>query len=420
MKKIIYLISILFYFLLNNITHAYDPEPPEQNSSEKIKPEIFLGTLNTIVMTANALESGADSAPDVSPACEKVGDGAYNSLNSRTSFCQKFSTELEVQDAEGFFVNTAYVTGYIYTEEDNPINTTDWPVKFKFRTVYKNPTGPLAHIAPRLECGTAENSELECEQIGGMPEVTLYPGLSSEVQVITRMNLGKMPFTAGHPITDEKIYTSDKFYYKFSGLRINANFNIVGQPITKDYFYQNLDLIPELRCDKNLAKGNTTGCVFYQAPAILKTIKGTDPDSLVRQSVEHIRDAQNIGLPGKFIPQADSIFPDSSAKPLRRLRDVAQINKNRRFSTAICKAGDATYSDDCQQPEGSEDEVKGCQCDEYPFASTYEGGGNNDSDQKVSVRMITGGDNSSAGGRLGAFYSNQRVIDGESFYINID
>lgn len=164
----------------------------------------------------------------------------------------------------------------------------------------------------------------------------------------------------------------------------------------------------------------STGCIFERAPAILTTISDADQDSLVKQSAAHIRDAQNSGLPGKYFPYQDSIMPNLDSKPLTRLKIKNEINANRRFSTEICRVGTPSFSDECTIPEGSTAEnIPGCQCDEYPFAATRQGGSNL-SNPGVSVRMITGGDNMKAGQLLGTFYTQQRVIDGDEFYVKVD
>ncbi|MFJ1551530.1 NucA/NucB deoxyribonuclease domain-containing protein [Streptomyces sp. NPDC088246] len=48
-------------------------------------------------------------------------------------------------------------------------------------------------------------------------------------------------------------------------------------------------------------------------------------------------------------------------------------------------------------------------CDEYPFAASEEGG----NPARGSTRIISAGDNRSAGARLGGFYKAQRVLNGD-------
>ncbi|MCU4416070.1 NucA/NucB deoxyribonuclease domain-containing protein [Acinetobacter bereziniae] len=400
MNKINILILSIFYLLLNNAAYAFEQKLQNEESTE-LKPDTFLGALNTIVVTAYTLESDSESALDVSPACQKVGDGAFNSLNSRTSFCQKFEQTLDLYDAQGSYANTVNFTGYVYTEENNPTNTLIWPVKFKFRTTYTNLAGPLAHIAPRLECGTTDGV-LDCQQLGGMPSVVLNPGLSPELTVQTNMNMNNR----------------ENSRHSFESLEIRANYNIVGQPIDVGSYYISSDKIPVVRCDVNQARANSSGCIFEKAPAVLRTINISIPE--VDESALHIRDAQNSGLPGKFISEVDSIFPDKSlSKPLTRLRDWTARNNNRKHSLAICKAQDNSYSESCDPAGDPDDPEVSCQCDEYPFAATYQGGDALEN-PGVSVRRIEASDNKSAGARLGVFYTQQRILDGDEFYINVE
>ncbi|WP_265923374.1 NucA/NucB deoxyribonuclease domain-containing protein [Cupriavidus nantongensis] len=50
-----------------------------------------------------------------------------------------------------------------------------------------------------------------------------------------------------------------------------------------------------------------------------------------------------------------------------------------------------------------------CDCDEYPFASTYEGAFQNR--ETTSAKYILSSDNRAVGSALSAFYSRQRVLD---------
>lgn len=84
MKKIINLLLIVFYFMFNNTAQAFDEQSQSTNIQKELESDIFSTMLNTIVLTAHSLRSEDDSAPDVSPACQKVGTGPIDSLNSMT------------------------------------------------------------------------------------------------------------------------------------------------------------------------------------------------------------------------------------------------------------------------------------------------------------------------------------------------
>ncbi|MGW6257048.1 NucA/NucB deoxyribonuclease domain-containing protein [Streptomyces sp. NPDC055085] len=59
----------------------------------------------------------------------------------------------------------------------------------------------------------------------------------------------------------------------------------------------------------------------------------------------------------------------------------------------------------------------GKECDEYPFASTYEGAAQHDYDADArafnfSAKPIPGDDNQAGGSILKSFYAKNRIIDG--------
>ncbi|MFD8694772.1 NucA/NucB deoxyribonuclease domain-containing protein [Kitasatospora purpeofusca] len=60
----------------------------------------------------------------------------------------------------------------------------------------------------------------------------------------------------------------------------------------------------------------------------------------------------------------------------------------------------------------------GEECDEFPFASTWEGAAMNDQ-KNFSVRYVHGVENGNAGGDLSAWYGSSRVIHNEKFGVDI-
>jgi hypothetical protein len=136
-------------------------------------------------------------------------------------------------------------------------------------------------------------------------------------------------------------------------------------------------------------------------------------DPAVNQSAHHIQDAQQHPestypkVDGKHIPGA------SAGDPLHRLYfDTTRRRQNREtFAVPVCQQQWPGY------PELSQD------CDEYPFASTYEGAARH-LYQNVpygwfSVRPILFSDNQTAGQRLGTWYGADRILDGDAFYVRI-
>jgi hypothetical protein len=158
----------------------------------------------------------------------------------------------------------------------------------------------------------------------------------------------------------------------------------------------------ETRCDSTL---NSTGCVFW----IFTPIFALDFD-WHNEAAEHVAWAQRSGLVGKDWP-------------LTRTTDPAKIQSNRETA---CPAH-------IPRPPGRS-------CDEYPFASTNEGAARYGPDDGRtffdcsrpdlpeavtgaggwSACMINEVDNSTAGADLGVFYEDNRVIDGDEFFVEVD
>jgi hypothetical protein len=171
---------------------------------------------------------------------------------------------------------------------------------------------------------------------------------------------------------------------------------------------------PLLRCDRGLAKVGTEGCVFSDAAAVYVLERA---DSEVKEAAEHIFEAQNNPDPdkrslGKFMLKEGSrgfAEGERSGNALQRAKSrvVQQLNRDKSCSLAtsllntrlplnqspMCTAGTQT-----------------CSCDEYPFASTWNGG--NFRPERTSAKQINDRHNKAAGtARLANFYTSQRVLD---------
>ncbi|MBY6366073.1 LGFP repeat-containing protein [Rhodococcoides corynebacterioides] len=173
---------------------------------------------------------------------------------------------------------------------------------------------------------------------------------------------------------------------------------------------------PQVRCDR-AASLTGQGCVIPAAEPIFD-ISSRE----VLSHSEHIQRAQLTGLPGAV-----------GGVPLRRLVDPTAIQANRNSS--------------CNRIPGPRD--PDTDCDEYPFASTYDGGFSAgtvartyddcnvgaglqggggiavldpddlaDEGPGISMCFIDRGDNRSGGGYLSWFFRKQRLLDAETFYVN--
>lgn len=116
-------------------------------------------------------------------------------------------------------------------------------------------------------------------------------------------------------------------------------------------------------------------------------------------------------------PSATKDLPGQSAdEPLTRLyTDTTRRDRNRSIAVSNCvRYFGANYTDG------------GKQCDEYPFASTYQGCAGAEYDfyqipNNYSVMALDGTENGNAGNLLGQFYSKYRLLDGpdDGFLVQI-
>ncbi|MFI6151656.1 hypothetical protein ACIBCA_03055 [Kitasatospora sp. NPDC051170] len=160
------------------------------------------------------------------------------------------------------------------------------------------------------------------------------------------------------------------------------------------------------RCDSTfkMARKYRQGCVV---PGSTPTFELT---ALVPEQTWHVQEAIRSGLPG------------GAGRPLSRLTDQVKRDINRQMS---CPRSGPVYA---------ARQLPGRSCDEYPFASTYQGSALSNGPGRTvheychvadlpiatgstgySVCMIDAGQNSRSGSLLGAFYRTQRVVDQDDF-----
>ncbi|MGF0173220.1 NucA/NucB deoxyribonuclease domain-containing protein [Streptomyces sp. Marseille-Q5077] len=141
----------------------------------------------------------------------------------------------------------------------------------------------------------------------------------------------------------------------------------------------------EVRCDNALPGApRQVGCVNLRAvPEISYSLTGPWPEI-----ADHIKDAQATGLPGKH----------GTTNYLTRLTDRSKIQQNR----------DKACPSSLERPPGKS-------CDEYPFASTWQGA--KYSGGPFSRRMVNAQQNKKAGDALRGFYTYARVLEGDRFLV---
>jgi hypothetical protein len=141
---------------------------------------------------------------------------------------------------------------------------------------------------------------------------------------------------------------------------------------------------PPVRCDNATPGTSKTGCVMPYIPSMVYAKNGEYPEL-----AKHIEYAQTtMNLPGKH----------DTKRYLTRLTDKVKVRTNR---ITACPS--------------SLTRLPGQECDEYPFASTWQGAKYGGGD--YSRRMINGNQNRYGGQALGLFYLYNRIIEKDKFLV---
>ncbi|MER6806326.1 MULTISPECIES: NucA/NucB deoxyribonuclease domain-containing protein [Streptomyces] len=135
-----------------------------------------------------------------------------------------------------------------------------------------------------------------------------------------------------------------------------------------------------------------------------------------RAVAQHIRTAFTVPQDTKPYMSAKKVPGRSAKDPLHRLVNKTRKNDNRKAAIKQCKRyWGANYA------QGGK-----LECDEYPFATTYEGAAQADHDSEAkkfnfSVKPIPEKENGAGGNILLSFYAKNRIIDGmdDGFIVKI-
>ncbi|WP_331724222.1 NucA/NucB deoxyribonuclease domain-containing protein (plasmid) [Streptomyces longwoodensis] len=139
---------------------------------------------------------------------------------------------------------------------------------------------------------------------------------------------------------------------------------------------------PPVRCDTAMPGTSKPGCIMPYIPEMVYNKAGEYPEL-----AQHIEDAQNVkNLPGKH----------GTTRYLTRLTDKKKIEDNRDVACPKSLPRPSLLS-----------------CDEYPFASTWQGG----STGNYSRRFIDEKQNSGGGRALANFYLYNRIIEADRFLV---
>lgn len=152
------------------------------------------------------------------------------------------------------------------------------------------------------------------------------------------------------------------------------------------------------------------GAVFNKATPIFN-VPITKPEfSMLSEAGQHWKSAMENPeqtkpqMIGKQIPGA---VGDAPLKRMYTKRHPEEYAKNRAKTRSAC---DREFKDD---------DRTGKQCDEYPFASTWQGSSTNGSDN-FSIRLISEEANSASGNWLGTWYAYDRILDYDPFHVEVE
>ncbi|SFZ79094.1 NucA/NucB deoxyribonuclease domain-containing protein [Chitinimonas taiwanensis] len=383
-----WLIAGLLLGSLSLSTQAFDARwyaPGKPAQASKPTPKLAANRVK------RSSESGPIDASDVAAVCARTFIGKTPEvLRSRTSFCSKTAPFLfNVMDKDGHYLGEVSVETYTYSD-NNPTNTLSWPIKYRIRTTVTDGNPGQIFVKPEVNCP-------DCTITLNAGALLSLNGLSAEQTVIINFP---------RPAAGERLDFDTEWKYQFRGK---------GELENKP----NESYVPKVRCDSGMAKKDSTGCVYYEAAAVFRSLALSNPD--VDESARHIKDAQENGQPGQFVPKSPgSALADKDAvKPLSRQRGQSAIRASRESTKKACVARkNNPIQGECGSGDTDEPAGKGCDCDEYPFASSREGGQDDDG-SGASIRIISPDDNRRAGGLLGTFYLRERVIDNEPFFVEI-
>ncbi|MGW0732459.1 NucA/NucB deoxyribonuclease domain-containing protein [Streptomyces sp. NPDC002851] len=162
------------------------------------------------------------------------------------------------------------------------------------------------------------------------------------------------------------------------------------------------------RCDSaSYIPGRSSACVFDVVIPVMSNISIRDPQ--VRHTARNIRDAQyrpertEPAASYKDVPGA----PDSGQPLTRNYYDRDQQDRSRNRVRAVCERYWPGYGG------------RGLQCDEYPFASTYQSAGANPPHVNFAAKPIPSEDNRKGGEKIAEFYKEDRILDSDPFCVRI-
>ncbi|PUB26275.1 deoxyribonuclease NucA/NucB [Promicromonospora sp. AC04] len=190
---------------------------------------------------------------------------------------------------------------------------------------------------------------------------------------------------------------------------LSARFIASGPDYTDD-----LDLT--YRCDSAsyLPANESGGCIFDD----VRPVHYIDmEDTAITQEAFHIFEAFtkphliNPDPAGKIIPGNANSRPRESLSRLRPEYEPTRYRRNHDIAVATCLGVDPDYAS------------KRMDCDEFPYRSTFQGAAlgteDPDTEYSYSARALNRSHNRSAGAKLGVWYSFDRILHGDRFWVQV-
>jgi hypothetical protein len=276
-------------------------------------------------------------------------------------------------------------------------------ISFQPNPDYKGPSNPRIAIRPHFVCGSsAENSN-------AAPTCSLD---GNPVSVPLNGQKGYADYTITFNWTEVQDRVKDVLTFSLTDAVFD--YTVDGTPferarVSSVTLNARLDGML-LRCDRGAVQSGSNGCVFPKAAAVYVESTG---DSIVAEHATHMAEALAAGAPGTFKMKDGfrAIADDSvrgDGKELTRASPSVVRDANSWWACSGASDAPAVIT---VRPKASSACAAGanCQCDEFPFASTWEGAWKRF--DTTSAKRILQSANSSAGGRTVDFYNKQRILD---------
>jgi hypothetical protein len=310
------------------------------------------------------------TAPSALPSLCQVNEEDYN----RFEDCLETGWTLSIIDTDtGAVVGT--VTGNTILWNELSYKSRTWNENIEVQIIAVTDDGADTTFNAPIVCNDATAGDCEATGTGTWAGQTGFLGPTEDGDIYT----GELGWESASTATTTMTF------------QVNMTFdNPIATPATGT-----IGPTTTIRCDSMaIFKPTKGGCVY--SAATLNVLEISTADTTVTAAAEFIKTAQGeiASHPGEY----GSAGPVGPA--LTRLTNKAEIKANRKVA---CKGLTVPAGDSC---------------DEYPFASTYQGaalaGKANTRSKAVNAKQ-----NSKVGSYLSSFFLKFRIADSDSFYVYI-